>query len=106
MSAGHQEIRTERPSRRPAENRPWAQELNTAMSETLFPPLRQTSRQVGPEWDEDDSPTLLSLVEAVGEVTEDDREVVAAVSHMLHSGRVHFRGGFRQQRGRSRISHA
>lgn len=39
--------------------------------------------------------TLLELVEAVCEVTEDDREVMATVLHMLVSGRVRLRGNFR-----------
>ena len=32
--------------------------------------------------------TLLALVRAVGEVTRDDREVVATILHMLRSGEV------------------
>ena len=39
--------------------------------------------------------TLLDLVRAVGEVTEDDREVVATVRAMLRSGRVKLCGNFR-----------
>jgi len=39
--------------------------------------------------------TLLQLVEAVCEVTDDDHEVVATVLHMLHSGRVRLCGNFR-----------
>ena len=42
--------------------------------------------------------TLLDLVQTVGELTEDDREVVAAVIEMLHSGRVRLIGNFRGQR--------
>lgn len=33
-------------------------------------------------------PTLYELVEAVAEVANDDREVVAVVEHLLASGRV------------------
>lgn len=33
-------------------------------------------------------PTLYELVEAVAEVANDDREVVAVVQHLLESGRV------------------
>jgi hypothetical protein len=33
-------------------------------------------------------PTLYELVEAVSEVANDDREVVAVVQHLLESGRV------------------
>ncbi|MDH3519895.1 MAG: hypothetical protein OEM49_05500 [Myxococcales bacterium] len=38
--------------------------------------------------------TLLQLVRAIGEITEDDREVVATVLHLLRSGRVQLRGNF------------
>ena len=39
--------------------------------------------------------TLLELVEAVCEVTEDDAEVMSTVLHMLLSGRVRLAGNFR-----------
>lgn len=39
--------------------------------------------------------TLLELVQAICEVTSDDREVVATVRHMLRSGRVRLTGNFR-----------
>jgi hypothetical protein len=42
--------------------------------------------------------TLLELVQTVGELTEDDREVVATVIELLHSGRVRLVGNFRGQR--------
>jgi len=42
--------------------------------------------------------TLLELVRTVGELTEDDREVVATVIELLHSGRVRLIGNFRGQR--------
>ena len=38
--------------------------------------------------------TLLELVEAVGEVTDDEREIVATVCHMLASGQVRLTGNF------------
>jgi hypothetical protein len=41
--------------------------------------------------------TLLELVQAVGEVTDDDREVVAAVIHLLESGQVRLCGNFRDE---------
>lgn len=41
--------------------------------------------------------TLLELVQAICEVTGDDREVVATVRHMLCSGRVRLIGNFRSQ---------
>jgi translation initiation factor IF-1 len=37
-------------------------------------------------------------VQTVGELTEDDREVVATVIEMLHTGRVRLIGNFRGQR--------
>jgi hypothetical protein len=42
--------------------------------------------------------TLLELVQTIGELTEDDREVVATVIQLLHSGRVRLIGNFRGQR--------
>ncbi len=39
--------------------------------------------------------TLLELVSAICEVTEDDREVVATIVQMLHSGEVKLCGNFR-----------
>ena len=39
--------------------------------------------------------TLLELVRTLGEVTDDDREVVATVVHMLQTGRVRLTGSFR-----------
>ena len=42
--------------------------------------------------------TLLELVQTVGELTPDDREVVATVIEMLRSGRVRLIGNFRGQR--------
>jgi hypothetical protein len=39
--------------------------------------------------------TLLELVGAVCEATQDDREVVATVLHMLRSGRIELTGNFR-----------
>ena len=41
------------------------------------------------------STTLLELVRAIGEVTDDDHEVVATVLHLLKSGRVRLIGNFR-----------
>ena len=42
--------------------------------------------------------TLLELVQAVAEVTEDEHEVVATVLHLLRSGRVRLTGNLRGQR--------
>jgi predicted nucleic-acid-binding protein len=42
--------------------------------------------------------TLLELVTTLGELTEDDREVVASVVELLRSGRVRLIGNFRGQK--------
>ena len=42
--------------------------------------------------------TLLELVQTVGELTEDDREVVETVIELLRTGRVRLIGNFRGQR--------
>jgi hypothetical protein len=42
--------------------------------------------------------TLLDLVTTLGELTEDDREVVTTVVELLRSGRVRLIGNFRGQR--------
>jgi hypothetical protein len=39
--------------------------------------------------------TLLEVVRAVGEVTDDDREVVATVLHLLATGQIRLCGNFR-----------
>ncbi len=44
--------------------------------------------------------TLLELVFAVAETTQDDAEVVATVTHMLRSGAVMLRGNFRGEPAR------
>jgi hypothetical protein len=47
---------------------------------------------------ENDDPqpmTLLELIEAVGEVSDTEDEVIATVSYMLSSGRVRLSGNFR-----------
>ncbi len=42
--------------------------------------------------------TLLELVETIAEDTDDDREIVATVLHMLRAGRVRLIGSFRDHR--------
>jgi len=42
--------------------------------------------------------TLLDLVATLGELTEDDREVVTTVVALLRSGRVRLIGNFRGQK--------
>lgn len=41
--------------------------------------------------------TLLELVRAVSETTDDDREVVKTILHMLRSGSVRLCGNFRDE---------
>jgi hypothetical protein len=41
------------------------------------------------------SVTLLEVVRAVGDVTDNDHEVVATVLHLLVSGKIRLRGNFR-----------
>lgn len=41
--------------------------------------------------------TLLELVEAIADVTDDDREIVATVIHLLASGQVRLCGNFRDE---------
>jgi hypothetical protein len=41
--------------------------------------------------------TLLELVRAVSESTEDDAEVVSTIVHMLRTGRVELCGTFRNE---------
>ncbi|HVN40609.1 MAG TPA: hypothetical protein VMW19_20785 [Myxococcota bacterium] len=50
----------------------------------------------------DDPMTLGGLVEAVIDVSEDEREVVAVVVHLLESGRVRRPSGSRKARRRAR----
>lgn len=42
--------------------------------------------------------TLLELVEAISDVTDDEAEVVATAIHMLEDGRVRLNGNFRGAR--------
>lgn len=51
-----------------------------------------------------EEPTLLSLIEAVSEVTDDDQEVIATVAHMIGSGRVRFHGHFQDTSPTSFVS--
>jgi hypothetical protein len=53
------------------------------------------TREQTPSTREARATTLLALVRAVSEVTRDDREVVATILHMLHSGEVRLSGNFR-----------
>lgn len=48
-------------------------------------------------FDEPQHFTLLELVEAVSEVTDDEREIVATVVHMLESGSVKLVGNFHDE---------
>lgn len=54
----------------------------------------------------EDSVTLGDLVEAVVEVSEDEREAVAVVVHLLESGRVRRSRSSRKARRRARAREA
>ena len=56
-----------------------------------------TTLPTRPAWRGSVQCTLLELVQAIGEVTDDDREVVATVIHLLESGQVRLCGNFRDQ---------
>lgn len=56
------------------------------------PTLREASREAVVET------TLLELVTTLGEITDDDKEVVAAVIELLKSGRVRLIGNLRGQK--------
>jgi hypothetical protein len=47
--------------------------------------------------DEPQNLTMLELVEAVSEVTDDEQEIVATVIHMLESGSVRLAGNFHDE---------
>lgn len=63
----------------------------TTTRNTEHPP--QTIHTPGRSAETLDEPlTLIDLLEAVGEVTADEQEIVATVLHMLESGRVRLCG--------------
>ncbi|MEE3326134.1 MAG: hypothetical protein VX252_02235 [Myxococcota bacterium] len=66
---------------------------NAARTEMLKSAQLEEAKELGHP-NEYEEPTLLSLIEAVNDVTNDDQEVIATVAHMLSSGRVRFRGHF------------
>jgi hypothetical protein len=47
--------------------------------------------------DEPQHLTLLELVEAVSEVTDDEQEIIATVLHMLENGSVKLAGNFQDE---------
>ena len=61
--------------------------------ESMSAALRYTSCRPG----EARKATLLELVTAIGETTEDDQEVVRTVLHLLETGRVRLCGNFRNR---------
>ncbi len=69
--------------------------MSTAVSAARIPqPLQLLQGGAG---DPTVETTLLELVRAISEVTDDDQEVVATISHLLRSGRVRLVGNFRSQ---------
>jgi hypothetical protein len=66
------------------------QQIRVQHSPTMYDvePIRQ---------DEPQHLTLLELVEAVADVTNDEAEIIATVFHMLQSGSVKLVGNFRNE---------
>ncbi len=63
-----------------------------------YQPAEPRPARSGPEADAAPvDTTLLALVQAVSETTEDDREVVSTILHMIRSGTVRLRGIFRDE---------
>ncbi len=56
---------------------------------------RLPARQRLPRADATVNTTLLDLVQTIGEITDDETEIVATVIHMLRSGSVKLTGSFR-----------
>jgi hypothetical protein len=54
-----------------------------------------TRRLPGHRGDDTVYTTLLELVRTIGEITDDEAEIVATVIHMLRSGHVELAGNFR-----------
>lgn len=55
----------------------------------------QSAAQIHEYFRESRQMTLLELVQTICDVTDDDREVIATVRHLLGSGRVRLCGNFR-----------
>jgi hypothetical protein len=75
------QVRTSRSSERDLRGRPVAAPAPRSR------PRRTSSNQY----------TLLELVEAIADVTDDEREIVATVLHLLASGQVRLCGNFRDE---------
>ena len=58
--------------------------------------LPQTANELGPEREPEKATvlTLLELVTAVAENADNDREVVATITHLINSGQVRLIGSF------------
>jgi hypothetical protein len=65
-----------------------------AVLKTVSPPGRRQLLHGGACVDT----TLLDLVQAIAQCTNDEREIVATVRHLLRSGRVRLIGNFRGRR--------
>jgi hypothetical protein len=66
-------------------------QTNIAIPVDHFPAIHEIPTNPS---DEPQSVTLLELIEAVSEVSESEREVLATVTYMLNSGRVRLSGSF------------
>ncbi len=56
---------------------------------------RPTAPRFAPGTDGAVNTTLLELVRTIGEITDDESEIVSTVIHMLRSGTVKLSGSFR-----------
>lgn len=61
------------------------------------PPMTRPSRATEAPHAPCQQYTLLELVEAIGEVTEDEREIIATVQHLIASGQVRLCGNLRDE---------
>ena len=68
--------------------------IMSAVVKTVFSNRRYPLRQA----DESIDTTLLELVQAVAESTNDERLIIATVRHLLSTGRVRLIGNFRGRR--------
>ena len=64
----------------------------TQVSQAATSPARRRGR---PDADVLVSTTLLDLVRVLGEITDDESEIVATATHMLRTGSVTLTGSFR-----------
>ncbi|MCH2184411.1 hypothetical protein MK280_00905 [Myxococcota bacterium] len=67
-------------------------------------PIRGPQKRASQDRDPRDDLTFIDLIEAVGEVTQDEAEIVATVIHMLESGCVRLYGEWDNTEQEHRVS--